>query len=162
LGSVKPSVYVETTVVSYLTAWASKDVIRAAHQQLTREWWDSERDRFDLFTSQFVVVECRRGDSVAAAERLRVLDSMQALDITESAEKLALALVREQSLPSRAAADALHIAIAAVNGLDYLLTWNCRHMANGIMRPAIERVCRDQGYEPPIICTPAELHEVEP
>ena len=149
-------VYVETTVPSYLMAWPSRDLVRAAHQQITREWW-TRRGVFELYTSRLVVEECRAGDPEAASDRLAALAGVPLLEQTAEAATLAEALMRGVPLPERAAADALHIAIAAVHGVDYLLTWNCTHIANVTLRPRIEAVCRAAGYEPPLICTPEEL-----
>ncbi len=159
---MKPTVYIETTIVSYLTAWPSRDVVRLAQQQVTRDWWDRQRTHFDLFVSQLVVRESGRGDAAAAAERLRLLNDLPALDITGEAESLAIALIAESALPAKAAADALHIAIAAVNGIDFVLTWNCKHLANAIMQPAIQRDCISRDVQAPIICTPDTLQEAEP
>ena len=153
---MKPTVYVETTVPSYLTAWPSRDVVRAGEQQVTRDWWE-RRTEFELRVSSLVLVECGAGDSDAAALRLAALDGVPVLGQTPEAETLADALLREVPLPAKAAADALHIAVAAVNGVAYLLTWNCTHIANATLRPRIEAICRQLGYEPPVICTPMEL-----
>jgi hypothetical protein len=153
---MKPRVYLETTIPSYLTAWPSRDLVRAAHQQITREWW-ANRGAFELYSSRLVVQECQAGDSQAAADRLAALTGIPLLEQTPDTAALAEALLQGVPLPERAAADALHIAIAAVHGLDYLLTWNCTHIANVTLRPRIEAVCRGAGYEPPLICTPEEL-----
>lgn len=153
---MKPRVYVETTVPSYLTAWPSRDLVRAAQQQITREWWD-RRDRFDLFVSPQVLMECQAGDPTAAADRMTALAGLPLLDQTPDVAALAQALVQEVPIPSRAAADAVHIATAAVHGMQYLLTWNCTHIANAALRPRIEATCRAGGFEPPLICTPQEL-----
>ena len=156
MQSMKPRVYVETTIPSYLTAWPSRDLLRAAHQQVTREWWD-QRAAFDLFISPLVLIECQAGDPTAAAERLVALAGLPLLDQTGEVAALADALVREVPLPPRAGADAIHIATAAVHGMQYLLTWNCTHIANVTLRSRIEAVCRSVGCEPPLICTPQEL-----
>jgi predicted nucleic acid-binding protein len=158
LPSVKPTVYIETTVVSYLTAWPSRDLVRLAQQVLTREWWDGERANFELFTSQFVMDEAGAGDPVAAGERLAVLRTLPLLEITDDVEPLATRLVATGAVPSKAKADAQHLAVAAAAGIDYLCTWNCRHLANMTMRGKIEAACREFGFEPPIIGTPAELN----
>ena len=154
---MKPRVYLETTIPSYLTAWPSRDLVRAAHQQITRDWWDRRRAVFELYISQVVLRECQAGDATAAAERLKILQDLPLLEQTEEATRLAQALVDRVPLPERAAVDALHVAIAAVHGVDYLLTWNCTHIANATLRDPIESVCRENGYEPPAICTPDEL-----
>jgi predicted nucleic acid-binding protein len=160
---MKPTVYVETTVPSYLTAWPSRDVVRAGEQQLTRDWW-ARRSEYELRVSSLVLLECRAGDPDAAALRLAALDGVPVLAQAPEAEELAATLLREVPLPARAAADALHIAVAAVNGVSYLVTWNCTHIANASLRPQIEAACRRSGYEPPVICTPRELlgEESEP
>lgn len=160
---MKPTVYIETTVPSYLTAWPSRDLVRAAHQQITREWW-AHRDAFDLYMSRLVVQECQAGDQQAAVDRLAALAGIPLLEQTPEAGELADALLRDVPLPQKAAADALHIATAAVHGMQYLLTWNCTHIANAALRPQIEAVCRAAGFEPPLICTPEELppEESEP
>jgi hypothetical protein len=147
---------VETTIPSYLTAWPSRDLVRAAHQQITREWW-SRRHAFELYASRLVVQECQAGDPQAAADRLAALAGVPLLEQTTEVASLAEALVRGVPLPEQAAADALHIAITAVRGVDYLVTWNCTHIANVALRSRIEAVCRAAGYEPPLICTPEEM-----
>lgn len=153
-------VYIETTFVSYLTARPSRDVVIAGHQQSTHEWWDQSRRDYELCTSQLVLQEAGAGDPQAAQERLAILKAMVLLDTTPEAIVLASELVRSGSLPDKAADDALHIAIAAHQKIPYLLTWNCRHMANATIRPAIEAVCARMGYKVPIICTPEELRKV--
>ncbi|MFO0928411.1 MAG: type II toxin-antitoxin system VapC family toxin [Gemmataceae bacterium] len=153
---MRPTVYIETTIPSYLTAWPSRDLVRAAHQQITREWW-GQRDRFDLYTSRLVVQECEAGDPTAAADRLAALAGIPLLEMGPEIADLADALMRNVPLPQRAAADALHIATAAAHGIQYLLTWNCTHIANVTLRPRIELACRTAGFESPLICTPEEL-----
>lgn len=154
---MKPKVYVETTVVSYLTARASRDLIVAAHQKVTRVWWERRRRRFDLYCSQLVVREAAAGDRKVAARRLEVLEPLPLLGITEAAGRLARDLLTEAVLPKKAAEDALHIALPAVHGMDYLLTWNCGQIANAEMRNAVGAVCSAHEYTPPVICTPEEL-----
>ena len=156
---MKPKVYIETTVVSYLTAWPSRDVVIAGYQQTTRDWWRNAADQFDLVASQLVMREAAAGDADAAKDRLAALDSVTLLDATEEAAELAEQLLDSGAIPIKAAEDAGHIAIAVTNGVDYLVTWNCRHIANATMRSQIERICRNAGYEPTIICTSDELME---
>ena len=153
---MKPRVYIETTIPSYLTAWPSRDLIRAAHQQATREWWD-RRAAFELVVSALVVRECEAGDPDAAAARLAALADLPLIAVTDAAVGLAQDLVAGVPLPPRAGVDALHIATAAVHGIDYLLTWNCTHIANAALRIRVEEVCRERGHRPPVICTPEEL-----
>lgn len=153
---MKPKAYIETSIVSYLTGWQSRDLVLAAHQQVTRDWWANRGD-FDLFASQFVLDEAAAGDEGAAASRLTALADVAVLEVTEDAIVLAGRLITGGGLPSQARVDALHVAMAAVHGMDYLLTWNCRHIANATLRGKIEELCREAGFEPPTICTPLEL-----
>lgn len=157
---MKPTVYIETSVISYLAARPRRDIVMAGQQQQTRDWWSKRRDDFELRISELVVQEASRGDATAAAERIAALTGITALQFSEAADALASSLIGALRLPPRAHPDALHIAIAAVNGVQYLLTWNCRHLANAVLRPRIEAVCRKAGgVEPPVICTPYELME---
>src|SRR5688572_20731165 len=135
---MKPSVYIETTIISYLTAWPSRDVLRLSHEILTRNWWN-RRDRFDLHTSQQVILEARAGDAQAATDRLAALQGVPVLPLTEPAVELAQRLVTILQLPSRASADAVHIAVSAVHKMRFLLTWNCRHLANAQLTDKIEQ-----------------------
>jgi hypothetical protein len=151
------SVYIETTVVSYLTAWPSSELIRAAHQQITKEWWQSRRNDFDLFISEFVVVEASAGDTSAASDRLDILTGIPMLEVTSEIEMLAKELVERRAVPEKAATDALHISVAAIHNIDYLLSWNCRHIANAEMQGTIQTVCSENGFWFPRICTPEEL-----
>ncbi len=155
---MKKSVYLETTIPSYLTAWRSPDLIMAANQEATREWWEVARGRFEVFSSAITAQEAAGGDPAAARRRLDALDSIPDLEVSSAAEALAQRLLTE-AVPSAPRADALHIAVAAVHGMDFLLTWNCAHIANAAFRPKIEAVCRAAGFEPPVICTPPELME---
>jgi hypothetical protein len=151
------SIYLETTIPSYLTARASSDVVVAARQQMTRNWWESRRVYFDLFVSQLVIDESSNGDPEAIVRRLEVLDGIPLVEAHLGTAELAESLIRDLSLPIRAADDAAHIALAVVNGIDFLLTWNCTHIANAANRPIIERACHSLGYQVPVICTPEEL-----
>ena len=157
----KPVAYIETSVVSYLTSRPSRDVVVAAYQQVTREWWRSAPDRFDLVASDLVVAEAGAGDADAARARLAVLESVTLLEATGEAAALTLALIDSRSVPRKAAEDAAHIAVAVTSAADFLVTWNFRHIANAVLRSRIERVCRQAGYTPPVICTPNELTELE-
>jgi len=156
---MKSSVYIETTIPSYLTAWRSPELVMAANQEATRKWWDESRTKFELFISQLVIGEISNGDPEAVKRRMAVVENLPELALTDKAEALAAKLLLGAALPQKAKADALHIGIATVHGMDYLLTWNCTHIANAIMRPKIESICRAAGYEPPVICTPPELVE---
>ena len=155
----KPSVYVETSIVSYLTARPSRDLIVAAQQAMTREWWRDAPERFVLVASELVVTEAAAGDPDAATARLAALELVTRLDTKDDAAALTRKLLELGVFPREAAADAAHVGIAATNKVDYLLTWNLRHIANAAVRSRIERACRRAGYEPPVICTPNELME---
>ena len=154
---MKPKLYLETTVPSYLTAWPSRDLIRAKHQRMTLDWWCNRREEFDLFISQLVLDEASDGDQQAAHERLLALKGIPLPDLTVEVAELAEDLKVSLALPARAAADAAHIAVAAVHGMHFLLTWNCTHIANAERFVTIDTVCRRQGFAGPVICTPEEI-----
>jgi predicted nucleic acid-binding protein len=154
---MKSRLYLETTIPSYLTSRPSRDLIIAGHQQITREWWEKQGNDFQLYISQLVVDEASAGDATAARERLNVLQEIPLLDITPEVAELAADLVASGKIPRKAATDAAHIAIAAVHGMDFLLTWNCVHIANAVNAKAIALICRFKGWECPVICTPEEL-----
>ncbi len=147
-------------LLRYTLSRPSRDIITAAHQQTTLEWWDSRADKFDIFISQIVIQEASAGDNDAVSRRLDVIDEIAQIEVTQEAVSLAQSLVADGIIAERSAADALHIAVATVQGMDYLLTWNLKHIANATIRNAIADACRQRGYEPPIICTPEELTEV--
>jgi hypothetical protein len=152
------TVYIETSIIGYMTARSSDAVIFLARQQLTREWWTDQRNKYDLFTSQLVIDEASAGDPTAARDRLALLDDLPLLDIQHSdVQLLADRLVANHLLPEKAAADARHVAVAAVFGVDYLLTWNCKHIASAETLPRIYRMLRDSGFEPPLVVTPEEF-----
>jgi hypothetical protein len=154
---VPERVYLETTIFSYLTARPSRDLIQSAHQQITRDWWTKRREFFEMHASDLVVEEAELGDPRAAQRRLRLLRDVPLLDSGDDARALARHLVAAAALPDTAASDAAHIAVATVHGMDYLLTWNCRHIANAQMRQRIVAACAALGYTAPILCTPEEL-----
>jgi hypothetical protein len=156
---MKPSVYIETTVISYLTAWQSRDVIRVSRQMITREWWTRYRTYYDLYVSDFVIEEASRGDPIAVAERLKALVDIPLLTMEPAALELAQRLAASLALPTRARLDAAHVAIAATHGIEFLLTWNCRHLANGALADKIEQTCADAGFVAPRILTPELLME---
>ncbi|MCD6345002.1 MAG: type II toxin-antitoxin system VapC family toxin [Anaerolineae bacterium] len=156
---MKPKIYLETSVISYLTSRPSRDLIVAANQQLTQEWWQVRRQDFNSFISQLVIQEASAGDEDAAQRRLQAIVDIPLLKLNEEAVAFAKKMVEEGFMPPKAVEDALHIAVATLNGMDYLLTWNFKHIANATIRYKIERMCRLAGYEPPIICTPPELLE---
>ena len=156
---MKLKVYIETTVVSYLAARLSKNTIIAGRQVLTQEWWESRRNSFDLVVSELVFQEAGQGDPGVAKNRTVYIDDIESLAITDEAVLLAETLVIESAVPKQFGEDALHIAICAINGIDFLLIWNCKHLANAIRRNKIEAIVESKGYQCPIICTPAELME---
>lgn len=151
------TVYVETTVIGHLAGRAHPDVTIAARQATTRRWWMAAAAKFQLLISQIVLDECSAGDPAAAQERLDEIDALPSLDITQAVRDLADQLLSNHAVPPTEPRDALHIAVAAVHGVQYLVTWNFKHIANATLRGRIEDVCRDAGFEPPIICTPEEL-----
>lgn len=153
---MKPRVYIETSVLSYLTSLPSRDLVQAAHQRITSEWWE-RRERFELFVSDAVLAEAGRGDQAAAGRRLAAAAGLVALTAPAEARALASALLKAAAMPPKAAMDAAHVAIATVHGMNFLLTWNCTHIANAVMRERIEDACRRAGFKPPVICTPEEL-----
>jgi hypothetical protein len=159
---MKFKVYVETSVVSYITALPSRDLIVAANQQVSQEWWRDGRERFSLYASQLVMREISTGNEEAISRRLNLMTEFEFLEITDEATRLADTFIQQKAVPPKAAEDALHIAIAAVHGMDFLVTWNFKHIANAVLRANIESICRLQGFEPPIICSPQELMEIEP
>lgn len=155
--ATKPSVYVETTFVSYLAAWPSRDLVRAAQQQETHNWWNNARHHFDLYCSELVVIEASAGDANAAADRLKIVNQLPLLDVTSEATAIADALVKAMAIPMNAARDALHIGICAVNGIQFLLTWNFKQIANSQMQDSIRQTCEALGYQAPTICAPTSL-----
>jgi predicted nucleic acid-binding protein len=153
----KPTVYIETSVVSYLTARPSRNLIAYARQVMTRDWWDRRRADFDLVTSRLVVEEAALGDPEAAKDRLQVLSELDLLAIDARIEVIAADLLDARLLPTNAAADALHIAAASMHGVDYILTWNCRHIANMERFPRIAAHLQAMKLAAPVVCTPEEL-----
>jgi len=153
---VKRKIYVETSVISYLTARPSKTIIGAAHQQLTLAWWE-KREQYELMVSEVVLRECGAGDSESAVKRLEVIRDLPLLLITEQAIKIAEALIKQKIVPLKAIEDALHIAIATAHSVDYLVTWNCRHIANPEIQRGIASYLEQIGAVLPFICTPEEL-----
>ena len=151
------SVYLETTVPSYLAAKPSRDLIVAAHQQITREWWQDARDRFELFISEAVVAEMRMGDPDAAARRLQLVRDLPRLELNDDVRSLVQLYDEKLGLPTQARVDVLHIAFAVGYGMDYLLTWNCNHIANGEVVRRLQKLNREIDHASPIILTPEEL-----
>ena len=155
------TVYIETTIVGHIAGRIYRDPLVAARQQLTRDWWRQNAPRFAVYISHLVLAECSDGDPSAAAERLEVVKEIDLIESSDEVDALAAALIAGKAIPASEPRDAFHIAISAVNGIKYLLTWNFRHIANASLRGRIEQVCREAGFEPPIICTPEELQGPE-
>jgi hypothetical protein len=151
------TVYIETSIVSHAIAWPSSDIQIAALQHQARNWWSTERPNFELVTSQLVIDEASAGDPAAAAERLKLLDGLSIVPIDDEVRTLAGAIVTSAIMPQTAAADALHVAAAAVAGVQFLLTLNCRHIANAHALPRIYRLLDEFGFAQLLICTPAEF-----
>jgi len=152
-----PSVYVETTIPSYLVARRSRDLIVSAHQQLTHDWWETARHRFDLFVSEAVLDEMRSGDSRTAAKRIALVADLQVLKYSADVEELASEYERRLGLTGAATSDLPHLAYSVVYNMDYLLTWNCRHIANGLIIRQLLKVNHLLGRPTPVILTPTEL-----
>jgi hypothetical protein len=153
------SVYIETTVLSYLVSLPAKDVVIACHQKTTQDWWSFRRKAFACYISQVVIDEISAGDPTEVRKRLAAADSLDSLAVTEDAEQLTETIMKSGILPPKAVRDAAHIAVATVHKVQYLLTWNCKHLANAQIAKRVANLCHLAGYEMPIICTPEELLE---
>jgi predicted nucleic acid-binding protein len=156
---VLPKAYIETSIVSYLASRPSREPLAKVHQELTHEWWERRRSRFDLYISEVVLEEASRGDAAAASARLAIVESLPILNVDDQARALAAAILRAAALPAKSAADAMHIAVATVNAMEFLLSWNCTHIANAIVFRRVSAICRGMGFDPPAVCTPEELME---
>jgi hypothetical protein len=154
-----PTLYVETTIPSYLAAKPSRDLIVAAHQQITHDWWRSARERFELFVSEAVLQEIRSGDPETAARRIEILRDIAVLDITREIDTLVEVYEERLGLPDRAKTDIVHIAVSVVYEMDYLATWNCAHIANGHVIRRLMEVNHELGRFTPVLLTPGELLE---
>ena len=151
------SVYLETTFISYLVSRPSRDLLVAAHQQTTQDWWADRREEFVCYISQVVIDEASAGDPEEAKKRMATVGGLAVLEVTEAAESLTAAIMASGAIPQHAVRDAAHIAVAAVSEVDYLLTWNCKHLANAQIIRRLATVCNGEGYGMPVICTPEEL-----
>ena len=151
------TVYIETSILGYLTARPSRDLVVAANIEITREWWDMRRSYFQLYSSQAVLQETAQGDTKIASQRLKILHDFSLLELNQSVLELAEQFLSRSNLPAKADVDAIHIAAATVHGMDYLLTWNCKHIANAQIQRKLAQISFDLGYELPILCTPYEL-----
>ncbi len=156
----KASIYIETSIISYLAARPSRDLMVAACQQITAPWWETSRESYDVVTSDIVVIESGEGDAQTARQRLALLKGILAIEVTEEARQLAAALIGKGAMPKKAQADALHIALAAMHNVKYLLTWNCRHINNPATKPYIREIRRSRGYGCPEIRTPFDIMEL--
>jgi hypothetical protein len=151
------SVYLETSFISYLVALPSRDLVIAAHQQITAEWWNTQRDKLDCYISQFVIDEASLGDPDEIRKRLEIARHLNVLEATAEVEELAKHIISSEIIPRKAMNDAAHIAIATIHGMDYILTWNCKHLANAHILKRVRAVCQARGYQIPDVCTPEEL-----
>lgn len=158
---MKSAVYLETSVISYYTARPSRDIVTTARQTITQEWWEETKDQFDIHISVLVVEETKAGDPEAAEKRQRAIAGLPILEINDAAERLANQLLNRKLIPESSAEDALHIALATVHGMDFLLTWNFRHINNAEMKARIGEAIEAAGYECPVICSPEELGGIE-
>lgn len=151
------TVYIETSILGYLTARPSRNLVVAANVQVTREWWETSRNNFELYTSQAVVKEVSQGDAEMAAQRLEILRGFSLVELNQSVLDLAEQFLQRSNLPAKADVDAVHIAAATIHGMDYLLTWNCKHIANAQIQGKLAKISLDFGYVLPVLCTPYEL-----
>ena len=152
-------IYIESTIPSYVVARPARDLLQAARQQLTRDWWDFQRGKHDLFTSQVVLDEVAFGEKAMAQLRLDSLDGVPLLQVTDEVKALARKVLESGLLPVTADRDAAHIALASAYEMDMLLTWNCRHLANAAIQHRLRRLVEGAGFTLPVICTPEELLE---
>jgi len=157
MAARKPTLYLETTVPSYLTSRPSRDVVVLAHQQLTQEWWQQQLSAYEVYVSEAVLVEAQKGDAHAAASRVELLRPFPVLGVTEDVRDLARVYREQIPLPEGAAFDALHLAVATWNEMNYLLTWNCRHIACGHTKRRLIEINLKRGFVSPTVCTPEEL-----
>lgn len=158
---MKQRIYIETTVVSYLTARPSRDLLVAGHQEATREFWPSLIKVYDTYISALVYEEAARGDSEQAAKRLEAIKPFRMLDIDDDVRRLAEKIVAGKGIPHEYPEDALHIAVAAINGVSVIVTWNFAHLANPFTRMMVRQIVENEGYMCPEICSPEELLENE-
>ncbi len=154
---MKTSVYIESSVISYLTARPSNDLIKSARQAITEEWWQKEKTRFTIFVSTLVEEEISRGNPVAASRRLEVSEKIPNLSISNDAKEIAEVLISTGAVPRNSEEDALHIGIATAHGIHFLLTWNFKHINNAETKSVINKTIEGLGYIAPILCSPEEL-----
>jgi predicted nucleic acid-binding protein len=151
------TIYIETSIVSYLTSRLSTQVVQLARQMMTRHWWENDRDQHELFASEYVVLESSEGDPGFAKMRLDAIAHTELLDVDPQIPAIANELISRSVLPEKALLDALHISTAAFHGIEYLLTWNCKHIANAMTLPRVYRLLDDLGLATPLICTIEEM-----
>lgn len=156
-----PKVYLETTIPSFVAARRSRDIVVAGKQETTREWWNVRKKEFEVFVSPFVIEEAALGDPDSAARRMELIREVSVLGVDDQVTMIAEKLLRSGAIPERAATDASHIAVATRHGMDFLLTWNCAHIANAQILRSVQRVIEGIGMEMPVICTPDELMGIE-
>ena len=154
---MRETVYIETSVIGYLTARSTKNLVIAGNIETTRDWWQNRRNDCVLYISQVVLDEVAKGDTEIALKRLEIVNEMPLVELNQAVRNLAAQFLIRSNLPAKASDDAVHIAAATVHGLDYLLTWNCKHIANAQIQRKLAELSLDLGYELPIICTPYEL-----
>jgi hypothetical protein len=157
---MKETLYLETTVASYYTARPSNNIFVLARQQITQQWWAPALQRYDFFISQTVIEEAQEGDPEAAQRRLKVIADFPLLDIDEKVADLYKVYIKRLYLPEKAFRDAAHLAVASVHAMDYFVTWNCTHIANGEIIKKVMSINLDLGIAVPVIVTPEELLEV--
>ena len=157
---MKATVYIESTIISYLVAKPSRNLIVAAHQQLTMEWWDLIRPQIDCFVSPFVLQEISAGDEDAANKRIELSRKMPVLELNREIQKLAQTYFDSLDIPEKARLDASHLAVVVWHETDYLLSWNCKHIVSGRVKKILEKVNSRLGIKTPVLCTPEELMEV--
>ena len=156
---MKETLYLETTIPSYLKAKQSRDIIQTARQQITSEWWDIRLNDFDVFISQIVIDEASEGDIFASTKRMEAIKTFPLLEITEEVVNLADRIIIEKTIPEKSIRDALHIAVATFHEMSFLLSWNCKHIANAEIIKKLRKTTEDEGLALPVICTPEELLE---
>ena len=155
--SFMEKVYVESSVISYITARPSRDLVVSARQAITNEWWEQKRKKYEVYISELVIEEISSGDKEAAQKRLDVVKQIPNLEITEIAKDLATLLISSGAVPENSPEDALHIGLAAAQGVEYLLTWNFKHINNATKRADITQIIESQGFLSPVLCSPEEL-----
>ncbi len=156
----KQTVYIETSIISYLTSRPSRDLLIAANQKLTYDWWHKSKNKFDCYISDFVLFEISRGDKEASAKRLSTVQDIKLLEYTREIEELAQKYMEILRIPQRSYVDSVHLALSVWHKIDYLISWNCKHIANAIVLHTLMEYNKNNSLFVPILCTPSELSEV--